>query len=226
MVLRLARFNTLLEDTEKPPFTKEFFVGVPAPPGALLALLPIVLWLAAGAGFWTSPIAVAIWTVIVAALMISRVPTLSLKTIKVSPRLVAPLLVGVVLAAATVLLYPLWALVAAMLIYLGHIPYSVYRYYWLARHPEAWSVPSRERRAIRRAGSAARRFGLRPPLRRRVAGAASRISQVRLPRRGESATNGQSGNGQGGSTQPGNGQPGNGRRRGWRQLGLRRQERR
>jgi CDP-diacylglycerol--serine O-phosphatidyltransferase len=188
---------------------------VPAPPGALLALLPIVLWLAAGNGFWTSPITVAIWTVIVAALMISRVPTLSLKTIKVPPRLVAPLLVGVVLVAATVLLYPLWALVAAMLIYLAHIPYSVYRYHWLARHPEAWSVPSRERRAIRRAGSAARRFGLRPPLRRRVAGAASRISQVRLPRRGESSSNGRSANGNG-----------DGRRRGWRQLGLRRQERR
>ncbi|QUQ69535.1 CDP-diacylglycerol--serine O-phosphatidyltransferase [Kutzneria sp. CA-103260] len=212
MVLRLARFNTLLEDTEKPPFTKEFFVGVPAPPGALLALLPMVLWLAAGTGWWTSPILVAAWTVFVAALMISRVPTLSLKTIKVPPRLVAPLLVGVVLVAATVLLYPLWALVAAMLIYLGHIPYAVYRYYWLARHPEAWSVPSRERRAIRRAGSAARRFGLRPPLRRRVAGAASRISQVRLPRRGEPTSNG---NGSG-----------DGRRRGWRQLGLRRQERR
>ena len=44
MVLRLARFNTLLDDTEKPPYAKEFFVGVPAPPGGLLALLPLVLW--------------------------------------------------------------------------------------------------------------------------------------------------------------------------------------
>jgi CDP-diacylglycerol--serine O-phosphatidyltransferase len=91
----------------------------------------------------------------------------------------------------------------------------VYRYYWLARHPEAWSVPSRERRAIRRAGSAARRFGLRPPLRRRVAGAASRISQVRLPRRTDPPVNGN-----------GNSNGAGGRRRGWRQLGLRRQERR
>jgi CDP-diacylglycerol---serine O-phosphatidyltransferase len=212
MVLRLARFNTLLEDTEKPPFTKEFFVGVPAPPGALLALLPLVIWLAAGQGWWTSPLLVGVWTVVVAALMISRVPTLSLKTIKVSPRLVAPLLVGVVLLAATVLLYPLQALIAATLVYLAHIPYAVYRYHWLARHPEAWSVPSRERRAIRRAGSAARRFGLRPPLRRRVAGAASRMRQVRLPRRG----NEPSANGNGDRT----------RRRGWRQLGLRREERR
>ena len=65
-----------------------------------------------------------------------------------------------------------------MVVYLLHIPFSVRRYYWLATHPEAWTIPPRERRAIRRAG-AARRLGLRPPL-RRVAGAARRA--VRMPR--------------------------------------------
>ncbi|MFQ6273094.1 CDP-diacylglycerol--serine O-phosphatidyltransferase [Kutzneria viridogrisea] len=215
MVLRLARFNTLLEDTEKPPFTKEFFVGVPAPPGALLALLPLMVSLEAGEGWWTSQVLVSLWTIFVAALMISRVPTLSLKTIKVSPRLVAPLLVGVVLLAATVLLYPLIALAVAMLVYLAHIPYAVYRYRWLAQHPEAWTVPARERRAIRRAGSAARRFGLRPPLQRRVAGAASRMRGVRLPRRnGEPWLNGSR------RSESEDGEP----RRGWRQLGLRRNQ--
>ena len=33
MALRLARFNTLLDDTDQPPYAKEFFVGVPAPAG-------------------------------------------------------------------------------------------------------------------------------------------------------------------------------------------------
>ena len=42
MALRLARFNTLFEDTEDPPFAKEFFVGVPAPAAALLARLAAV----------------------------------------------------------------------------------------------------------------------------------------------------------------------------------------
>ena len=40
IILRLARFNTLLDDTEQPPYAKEFFVGVPAPAGGLSALLP------------------------------------------------------------------------------------------------------------------------------------------------------------------------------------------
>ncbi|MEV6719019.1 CDP-diacylglycerol--serine O-phosphatidyltransferase [Lentzea sp. NPDC051208] len=42
MVVRLARFNTLLEK-EQPPFAKEFFVGVPAPAGGLLLLLPLII---------------------------------------------------------------------------------------------------------------------------------------------------------------------------------------
>src|SRR2546421_7273183 len=43
IILRLARFNTLLDDTERPPYSKEFFVGVPAPAGGLLVLLPLIL---------------------------------------------------------------------------------------------------------------------------------------------------------------------------------------
>ncbi|HEX3647599.1 MAG TPA: hypothetical protein VHV49_04175, partial [Pseudonocardiaceae bacterium] len=111
--------------------------------------------------------------------LISRIPTLSAKTVKVPPQAVAPLLVLVGLLAAAIITFPLGTLVVAMLVYLLHIPFSARRYYWLARHPEAWAVPPRERRAIRRAVSA-RRLGLRPPL-RRVAGAARRA--VGRPRR-------------------------------------------
>lgn len=178
MILRLARFNTLLDDTEAPPFAKEFFTGVPAPAGGLLAMLPIAMTAQWGQGWWTSIAAVSIWTVAVAALLISRIPTVSLKTIRVPARAVAPLLVLVGLLAAAIITYPLATLVFAMVIYLLHIPFSVRRYYWLAHHPEAWAIAPRERRAIRRAGSA-RRLGLRPPL-RRVAGAARRA--VRMPR--------------------------------------------
>jgi CDP-diacylglycerol--serine O-phosphatidyltransferase len=181
MVLRLARFNTLLDDTEQPPFTKEFFVGVPAPAGGLLALLPLALKTQLGSGWWNSAIVVSIWTVAIAALLISRIPTLSVKTIKVSPKAAAPLLVLVGLLAAAVITYPLGTLIVAMIVYLLHLPYSVRRYHWLARHPEVWSVPPRERRAIRRAGGGMRRLGLRPPLRHRVAGVARRA--VWRPRR-------------------------------------------
>lgn len=186
MVLRLARFNTLLDDTDSPPFAKEFFVGVPAPAGGLLAMLPIGLSEQFGAGWWTSTAAVSVWTVGIAGLLISRIPTLSVKTVRVPASAVAPLLVLVGLLAAAVITFPLGSLVAAMVVYLLHIPYSVRRYRWLAGHPEAWDIPPNERRAIRRASSA-RRLGLRPPqLRRRVAGVARRA--VRRPRPEDIAT--------------------------------------
>ncbi|MGH3435767.1 MAG: CDP-diacylglycerol--serine O-phosphatidyltransferase [Sciscionella sp.] len=180
MVLRLARFNTLLDDTDKPPFAKEFFVGVPAPAGGLLALLPMMLQIQFGSGWWTSQIAVDIWTLAVAALLISRIPTLSLKTIRVPARAAAPLLVLVGLLAAAVVTFPMGTVVAAMVVYLLHLPYAVRRYHWLAKHPEAWDVPPKERRAIRR-GRTTRRLGLHPPRLRRVAGAARRA--VGMPRR-------------------------------------------
>jgi CDP-diacylglycerol--serine O-phosphatidyltransferase len=179
MVLRLARFNTLLDDADQPPYAKEFFVGVPAPAGGLLAMLPLALFEQVGTGWWSSRAVVTVWTVAVAGLLISRIPTLSAKTVRVPAKAVAPMLVLVGLLAAAIITFPLGTLVVAMLAYLAHIPLAVRRYHWLAGHPEAWAVPPRERRAIRRAGIA-RRLGLRPPL-RRVAGAARRA--VGRPRR-------------------------------------------
>ncbi|MPZ86177.1 MAG: CDP-diacylglycerol--serine O-phosphatidyltransferase [Actinophytocola sp.] len=178
IILRLARFNTLLDDTEQPLYAKEFFVGVPAPAGGLLLLLPLILRVQIGRdGWWSTGPVVAVWTVAIAALLISRIPTLSLKTIRVPARAVAPLLVLVGLLAAAVITYPWVALASALIIYLLHIPYAVRRSHWLANHPEAWDVPPRERRAIRRAHGVGRRLGLRPPM-RKVAGAARRAVSV------------------------------------------------
>lgn len=171
MLLRLARFNTLLDDAEAPPFAKEFFVGVPAPAGGLLVLLPLALQIQLGTGWWSSQLVVQLWTVAVALLLISRLPTLSMKSLKVRAKAVAPLLVLVALLAAGVVQYPIIALVTALVGYLLHLPYAVSRYRWLANHPEVWEIPPKERRAIRRRRNS--RLGLRPPL-RRVAGAARR----------------------------------------------------
>lgn len=169
VVLRLARFNTLLDDTGQPPFTKEFFIGVPSPAGALLVLAPLVVTLEAGKGWWSSPQAIVAWTVTVAFLMISRLPTLSLKRVRIPQKWIMTLLLVIMLAAIVVVNYPRIALVVAMIGYLLHLPYAAWRYRWLAQHPEAWEVYGRQRRAIRRA----RRR--RPPLRRRVAGAAAAV---------------------------------------------------
>jgi CDP-diacylglycerol---serine O-phosphatidyltransferase len=176
--LRLARFNTLLDDTEQPPYAKEFFVGVPAPAAALTAVLPLLLELQFGQGWWSGRITVGVWMVLIAGLMISRLHTLSMKTVRVPQKFIAPLLVLVGLAAAMLITVPFLALILGMVIYLAHIPYSVYRYRWLGRHPEAWYLVARQRRAAVRALRNTRGTQ-RPPLRRRVAGARSALSPRR-----------------------------------------------
>lgn len=194
MALRLARFNTLLDAEDQPPYAKEFFVGVPAPAAALLAGLPLYATLQFGPGWWSDVVPVGAWEVVVAALMVSRLPTLSFKSVRVPPGLIAPLLVLVGLAASVMVIAPFMGLGIVGVIYLGTIPYAQYRHRWLGRHPEAWNVPVRERRAVARAARSARRLGLRPPLRRGVAGRASAVARA-VRRFGDDAGVGRATNG-------------------------------
>jgi CDP-diacylglycerol---serine O-phosphatidyltransferase len=178
MMLRLARFNTLLDEEDEFPFTREFFVGVPAPAAAMAAGLPLYAMLHFGPGWWSAPPLVAGWALVVAALMVSRLPTLSFKSLRVSPNYIAPLLVLVAFAAAVLITVPFLGLGIVGVVYLASIPYTVHRHNWLTKHPEAWGVPVRERRAIARAARSARRLGLRSPLRHRVAGRASAVARA------------------------------------------------
>jgi CDP-diacylglycerol---serine O-phosphatidyltransferase len=188
MALRLARFNTLLDADDQPPYAKEFFVGVPAPAAALVAGIPLYVTLQVGPGWWSEPLVVGLWALVSAGLMVSRIPTLSFKTVRVRPRLVAPLLVLVGLAAAVVVTAPFLGLAVAALAYLALAPYAVYRHRWLSLHPEAWYVDVGDRRAVARAARSARRLGLRPPLRRRVAGRASAVARA-VRRFGDDSSN-------------------------------------
>ncbi|MGL1404919.1 hypothetical protein ACSTIW_24035, partial [Vibrio parahaemolyticus] len=64
--LRLARFNTaLLADTPPPAWTSQYFTGVPAPAGALLALVPLVVSFEAEAAWPRHPIVVGVVLVLV-----------------------------------------------------------------------------------------------------------------------------------------------------------------
>ena len=54
VVLRLARFNALLDDDTRPAYTSEFFTGMPAPCGAVGAIGPLAAMLQFGHGWWTS----------------------------------------------------------------------------------------------------------------------------------------------------------------------------
>lgn len=160
LVLRLARFNTLLGEEDQPSWTKEFFVGVPAPAAAIIALAPLTASIELGDGWWTATPVVQVWVVLSAGLAISRVPTLSLKSARVPPRLAAGLLVGVGALAAGLITFPLLVLLGLVAAYLAHIPYAAHRKRWLTEHPVAWDSSPRERRALRKS-LPRRRRGLR-----------------------------------------------------------------
>ncbi|WP_245548328.1 CDP-alcohol phosphatidyltransferase family protein, partial [Gordonia araii] len=172
IILRLARFNTLSDDENAPGYTRDFFVGVPAPAAALIALGPLGLHQGLGDGWWSSFPMVAAWTLLAAFLAISRVPTSSLKaTTKLSRRAVAPALVLFAAAAALLVTYPYTLMSIIIAAYLAHIPFAWWGRRWVAARPEHWDSLPAERRAHRRQTSRRRpiiaksqaRLGLRRP---------------------------------------------------------------
>ncbi|WP_051187364.1 CDP-alcohol phosphatidyltransferase family protein [Nocardia tenerifensis] len=151
IVLRLARFNTLLDDDTRPEWAREYFVGVPAPAAALIAMVPVGLFVQFGDGWWVGFYAVAAWTVLAAALAVSTVPTLAMKSVSVAPQAAAGLLVLVALAAALLVTYPTVLLLILVALYLVHIPFAWHSQRWVAARPETWQHKPAERRAQRRA---------------------------------------------------------------------------
>lgn len=126
MVLRLARFNVALGDHNQPAWKKNFFVGVPAPAGALCVLAPIYLELS---GLPHSDLAapiVLVYTLFIAMLVVSTVPSYSGKTVGLRiPRAnVLPLILGVVAFVAILFSYPWMTMTILVLIYLVSIPFA------------------------------------------------------------------------------------------------------
>ncbi|MCW5715595.1 MAG: CDP-diacylglycerol--serine O-phosphatidyltransferase [Bauldia sp.] len=124
--LRLARFNSALDGPAKPAWQGAYFVGVPAPAGAVIAMLPIyVEFIGAPHGFFTAWVALA-YTVLVAFLMVSRVPTFSGKHIgqRIPRDLVLPIFLALVVFTALLVSFPWWVLTVCTIIYLGVLPLS------------------------------------------------------------------------------------------------------
>jgi CDP-diacylglycerol--serine O-phosphatidyltransferase len=122
--LRLARFNVMIDDPNKPIWAGNFFTGIPAPAGAITVLLPIyVTFLGAPMGL------VTVWftflyTLSIALLMVSRLPVFSGKRVgkRVPPEMVLPVFVMVVLFFALLVSYPWQVLTLGTLVYLTCLP--------------------------------------------------------------------------------------------------------
>jgi len=128
--LRLARFNVMIEDPNRPAWAGNFFVGVPAPAGAIIVLLPLYLF------FLGMPKSIIVawvtlaYTLGIAFLMVSRLPVLSGKQFgsRVAPDKVLPIFLFVVLFIALLVAYPWPILMLGTLAYLVSLPFGLRSY--------------------------------------------------------------------------------------------------
>ena len=128
MVLRLARFNALIDMPDEPRKQAGFLTGVPAPVGAGLAFLPLYLWIASGNPLFRQPVLVGVWLVLVAFLLISSMPTLSWKSLRPRRTVRLELIALGGIAIAALVSEPWLTLVGICVIYLLFIPYGLFSY--------------------------------------------------------------------------------------------------
>jgi len=142
--LRLARFNTaLVSDTPPPVWTGSYFTGVPAPAGALLALIPLMVSFEIEAAWPRHALLVGAVLVVVGGLMVSRIPTYSFKKGRVPRHLVLPSLLGAALVMGVLASAPWIGMSLIGLAYVSLIPFS-----WMAYRRQA----AQDRRAAETPG--------------------------------------------------------------------------
>ena len=122
--LRLARFNVMIDDPNKPAWAGNFFTGIPAPAGAITVLLPIYLYFLGVSNGLVTVWLTFFYTLAIALLMVSRLPVFSGKRVgkRVPPDLVLAVFVVVVLFFALLISYPWEVLTIGTLAYLGCLP--------------------------------------------------------------------------------------------------------
>ena len=146
MCLRLARFNAMLDDPNRPEWKKDYFVGMPAPAGAITGMLPLYLhFLGLDFSAWGRPV-ILVYVLAIALLVVSTVPTFSGKTWgKRIPRdWVLPLFVLTVAFFGLVISFPFATLALATIVYLCVIPVSIARYRTTQREMAAQEPPANE----------------------------------------------------------------------------------
>jgi CDP-diacylglycerol--serine O-phosphatidyltransferase len=127
--LRLARFNVMIDDPNKPAWAANFFAGIPAPAGAITVLLPIYTYFLGMPRFaFVAPVSL-VYTLAIAFLMVSRLPVFSGKRVgkRIAPEMVLPVFVAVVLFFALLVAYPWEVLTLGTVAYLGGLPFG-----WIA----------------------------------------------------------------------------------------------
>ncbi len=128
--LRLARFNVMLDDPDRPAWQNDYFVGVPAPAGALLVMMPVYLGLIGVPVNQTFGFISAAFTIFVALLLVSQLPVYSGKSsgMRVRRDLVLPLILAIVGYVALLFSYTWTTLALTAAAYFLMLPFSVRAY--------------------------------------------------------------------------------------------------
>jgi len=130
MALRLARFNARIDAEDQPHKSAGFLTGVPAPAGAGLLLLPIILWLASGESWdWLRDHRLAApWAGFIAFLAISSLATFSWGSLRLRRRVRLEAIVVIALVGGALVSAPFETLSVVAILYLLSIPLSVLSY--------------------------------------------------------------------------------------------------
>jgi len=126
--LRLARFNTMIDDPDQPAWAYNYFTGVPAPAAALIVLAPLSLSIEFPDSIFSHAAFVGSFLVIVSYLMISRLPTFAVKKGRVPAKWVVPLMLAIGVLVAFLVNQPWVTLALVGIGYLCSIPFSVLSY--------------------------------------------------------------------------------------------------
>lgn len=131
MGIRLARFNTMALNHSETKQSKLFFTGVPAPSGAMLALIPIILDFEITTFFEdfsirSHTLSIDLYTAIIALLLASKLPTISIKNIHIKPEYLSLLMIIIGMIIIVTVIYPWYILPIAAIIYLLSIPACIY----------------------------------------------------------------------------------------------------
>jgi CDP-diacylglycerol--serine O-phosphatidyltransferase len=126
--LRLARFNAQIDATEQPRKAAGYLTGIPAPAGAIGAMLPLYLWFITGEQWLRSPWLVAPWMAFIAFLMISSIATYGWSSLRLRRNIRFEALAVIVAIGAALISAPWPTLVGLCLVYLALIPFSARNY--------------------------------------------------------------------------------------------------
>lgn len=129
--LRLARFNVMSERENKATWQSEYFVGVPAPAGAMLVLLPVYVGFLGVAPSMPFALIASAYTVLIAFLLVSRVPVWSGKSegSRIRRDFVLPVMLVVVIYVATLMSFTWETMVVTVALYLASLPFGARAWY-------------------------------------------------------------------------------------------------